>query len=49
MINHVTKSPADLDGGIEGDLVVVDEAVLPVVLRALLLLLGLQHGIHISW
>merc|ERR1719309_1265792 len=36
--------PAHLDGLVEGDLLVVDEAVLPEVLLALLLLLGLVVG-----
>merc|ERR1719495_2055538 len=37
-------SPADLDGLVEGNLLVVDEAVLPEVLLALLFLLGLVVG-----
>merc|ERR1712127_1065979 len=38
-------SPAHLHGLVEGNLLVVDEAVLPVVLLALLLLLGLVVGL----
>merc|ERR1711946_13732 len=37
-------SPAHLDGLVEGNLLVVNEAVLPEVLLALLLLLGLVVG-----
>merc|ERR1711863_79292 len=37
-------SPADLDSLVEGDLLVLDETVLPEVLLALLLLLGLVVG-----
>merc|ERR1711863_34702 len=38
------RSPADLNGLVEGDLLVLDETVLPEVLLALLLLLGLVVG-----
>merc|ERR1719234_281987 len=45
---HITvlhkRGPADLSGLVEGDLLVLDETVLPKVLLALLLLLGLVVG-----